>query len=359
MLDDSLLDDPDRLAEADTGGLLRAAAGAGAQVRSTVESAAEAGLDAFGGERPRALVLVTRPGAGATASRLLAAMLGPSCPVPVVLSDAAPSWVGALDAVVAHTDDPGDAVLAESVDLAARRGCRVLLTAPAEGPVAAAAAGQAVLLAPRVPSPTGLTFSRAFAGGLLAVNALGLLRTDLSAVADELDREAERNYVAHESLVNPAKALALRLAERTPLLWGLDPAATTVAGHAADALAGFAGVVADAAGYPQAMTRPVLHRTAVRAGSGEDLFADPDEVPSGRPRVLLLAVRRGAVAEAARRAAADTLPGADVVAVPEEVAGDEAVCAAVLASRFDTAALYLGLALGTLGGPGVLSAVVD
>ncbi|GGM66517.1 hypothetical protein GCM10012275_41310 [Longimycelium tulufanense] len=356
MLDDSLLDDPARLGEADTGGLLRAAATGGAQLRSTLETAAERGLAEFGADRPRAVVLLTRPGVGSTAAAVLAALLGPGCPVPVVLCDAAPSWIGALDVVVAHTDDPGDVVLAESIDLAVRRGARVLLTAPDSGPVAAAAAGHAVLLPPRVPAPAGLAFARALGGGLLAATGLGLLGTDLTAIADELDREAERNHPAHELLVNPAKALALRMAERRPLLWGLDPVATAVAGQAAHALATFAGVVADAVGYPQAVNQTALHRAAVQVTSGADLFLDPEEVPGGLPRVLLLAVRQGGVGEAARRAAEDTLPGADVVAVAEEVAessaGDAPLGAAVLAARFDLAALYLGLATGSWGGPG-------
>ncbi|HKR52073.1 MAG TPA: hypothetical protein VJT72_21330, partial [Pseudonocardiaceae bacterium] len=68
--DDDLLDDPGRLEVTDTGGLLRAAATAGAQVRSTASAAEEAGLGRLAGERPRALVLLTRPGAAAAAAPL-------------------------------------------------------------------------------------------------------------------------------------------------------------------------------------------------------------------------------------------------------------------------------------------------
>ncbi|MBP2474583.1 hypothetical protein JOF53_003455 [Crossiella equi] len=359
MLDDVLLDDPARLAEADSGGLLRAAASAGAQVRSTIEAAEELGLDRLPNDRPRALVLLTRPGVGPAVAALLAALLGPGCVVPVVVADVVPTWIGALDVVIAHTEDPGDPVLAESIDRAARRGARVVLTAPEDGPVAAAAAGGALLLPPRVRVPHGLGYARALAAGLLVANRLGLLRTDVAAIADELDREAERCQPVHESFVNPAKSLALRLADRTPLLWGLDHVATAVAAQAAQSLATFSGVVADVAGYPQALLRPALHRAAVQSTSGHDLFADPDDFSAGpTPRVLLLAVSRDPLAEATRRAAEDTLRGADVVSPAEEVVGDTALCAAVLAARFDLAALYLGLAAGTLGGPGVVSPVI-
>jgi hypothetical protein len=61
---DDLLDDPARLETIDTAQLLRAAATAGAQVRSTAAAAEDAGLRRLAGERPRALVLLTRPGGG-------------------------------------------------------------------------------------------------------------------------------------------------------------------------------------------------------------------------------------------------------------------------------------------------------
>ena len=353
MLDDTLLDDPSRIADTDTAGYLRAAALAGAQIRSVVEAAAEADIERMAAERPRALVLVTRPGVGGAAANLLSALLTTACPVPVVLADAVPSWVGALDFVIAHTDDPGDVVLAESLDRATRYGARVVVTAPAEGPVAAAASGRGMLLPPRVPVPVGFGFARALAAGLVVVKALGLLRTDIQALADEVDREAERCHPMHESFVNPAKSLALRMADRTPLLWGLDPAATAVAWHAAFALASHAGVVADVAGYQQAVGRPALHRAAVQSCSGGDLFADPDdEEQPTQPRVVLLAVSQSDAAVAARRSAEATLAGADTVLLADEVSGGEATCAAVLALRFELAALYLGLAAGTIGGSG-------
>jgi len=358
VFDDSLLDDSARIGDNDTAGWLRAAARAGAQVRATAEVAAELGVARMFEERPRALVLLTRPGVGTSVAKLSSALLGPGCPVPVVVADELPPWVGALDVVLAHTEDPGDAMLAESIYRAGRRGARVLLTAEPEGPVAASAAGHALLIPPRVPVPQGFGFARAFGGWLVALNALGLLRTDISLIADELDREAERDHPMHESFVNPAKSLALRIAERTPLLWGLDHPATAVAAHGAGMLACYAGVVSDVAGYPQALTKSVLHRRAVQSTSAEDLFADPDDEPTGQVRVLLLAVRQGQLAEMARRAAQETLPGADLLEPAEEVTGGDAVCAAMLALRFELAALYLGLAAGTLGGPGLYAPAV-
>ena len=376
--DDDLLDDPVRLEALDTGGLLRAAATAGAQVRSTAAAAEEAGLRGVVGERPRAVVLLTRPGAASAAAPLLLALLGPSCPVPVVTTRSVPMWVGPLDIVLANTTDPGDRELAEGLDRAVRRGARVVLTAPADGPVAAAVAGRAVLVVPRIEVPPGLALPRTLTAGLLLFDALGLLETDVEALAGELDREAERDHVAHESFVNPAKSLALRLTGRTPLLWGTDPVATAVAGHCAGALAAHAGVVAHAAGFHEAAALPVLRREAIRDSAEVDVFSDPFGDPVGDPvgdrvgapvqdvpprgampavRPVLLGVLADTSNEPERAAALDALPAADVVTTDEELVvrrgepGVAASAAAVLALRFDFAALYLGLNRGVLGGP--------
>jgi hypothetical protein len=354
VLDDSLLDDPARLAVADgeSGGGLRAAASAGAQVRATAEAVANADLHELRGSRPRALVLVDRPGVAPAVNRLLAALLGPGCPVPLVRAEEVPGWVGPLDVVLAHTENPADVPLAESVYRAGRFGAHVLLTAPEDGPVAAAAAGTATLLPSRVRVPPGFAFPRALAAGLGLFNVLGLLRTDLDVLADELDREAEKDNASYESFVNPAKALALRLADRTPVLCGLDRVAVAVAAHAVDVLAGFAGVIAGRTDHIQLDGLPALRRAAIGATSGDDIFADPDDVAAGLLRVILLSIMTDPHADAARMVTTDLLPGADLLAPAEETAGGAAVGAAVLALRFEMTAVYLGLATGALGGPG-------
>lgn len=359
VLDDSLLDDPARLAEADSAGLLRAAAMAGAQVRATLETAAEVELsDRLDVGRPRALVLIDRPGVSRTVTRLLAALLTPSCPVPVVVAEVVPSWIGALDVVFAHTDDPGDRELAASLERAARFGATVVLSAPPDGPVPAAVAGKGVLLPPRIPVPPEMAFPRGLAAGLLTANALGLLVSDLESLADQLDVEAEKNYLARDSFANPAKSLALRLADRIPLLWGLDPVAVAVGEHAAHAFAAHAATVCDVEDYRQALARPALRQAALVGNSDRDIFADPDDGPRGiQPRVVLLAVRTGQAAEAARYQAEEMLPGVDLITAAEEIDAAEPIRAGVLALRFELAAVYLGLAVGSIGGAGHYTSV--
>jgi hypothetical protein len=364
MLDEALLDDPERLMAGESGQLLRAAATAGAQVRATTEIATEVRLDdALRGAQPRALVLLTRPGVGSSAAGILRSLLGPGCPVPVVAVDSTPPWIGPLDVLVGYSADENDRPLADSIDLATRRGAQVVVTAPAEGPVAAAAAGRARLLVPRVTAPPTLALPAALTTGLLVTSALGLLSTKIDDIADELDREAERNHPQHESFVCPAKALALRLVQRSPLLLGLDPVATAVAKHAAATLGAHAGQLAVATGYRELLAQPALHQAAVRATAQADVFRDPfldeaDDGGSGQPlRVMLLAIRADDAVGVARQAATGALATADELAPGDEVAGDEPLLAALLASRFDLAGLYLGLATGTLGGPGLTAPV--
>ncbi|TLS45826.1 mannose-6-phosphate isomerase, partial [Streptomyces montanus] len=77
MLDESLLDAPEALAEADRRGLLRGAAEAGARIRTATRHAAEAGIPELKPDgRPRA-VLIAGPGAAAScAADLLGTLAG-------------------------------------------------------------------------------------------------------------------------------------------------------------------------------------------------------------------------------------------------------------------------------------------
>ncbi|SDO88340.1 phospho-glucose isomerase C-terminal SIS domain-containing protein [Actinopolyspora xinjiangensis] len=350
MLDDSVLEDQQRLFELDSRGLLRTAALAGAQVRSAATAAEEAGLDDLAGYKPRALVLLSTAGAGPAACELLAAELGPSCQVPVVVTGAMPSWIGPLDVVFAHAADGGDTVLAESLELATRRGAAVVLAAPDEGPVAAAAAGRAKLISPRVPVPEPLGLAHVFTAGSRVLAALGLLTVDTDALADALDEQAERSHPGREISENPAKTLALRLADRVPLLWGVDEVATAVARHGAFVLGCYAGMPCDVTSYRQAVNREALYGAATAVGGEADLFADPEEGPG--LRVVLLSTREDERGRLAERAAVAGLPGADVLAPTESQEGGGVRSSLSLAVGFDMAAVYIGLASDSLNGHG-------
>ncbi len=364
VLDEALLEDTGRLLDTDRAGLLRVAATAGAQVRATWAAAVEAGVGSQGaldGLRPRALVLLARAGTEQAAARLVAALLAPTCPCPVVVSGVAPPWLGPLDVVVVShrgsDQDPADAQVAEAVDRAVRRGSHVVLTGPADGPAPAAAAGRAMQVVPRIPGLDGLSTATELAATLATTRALGLLDVDGEALADRLDDEAERSGPRHEAFVAPAKALALRFAEHTPLLWGTDPVATALAGYGAVVLAAHAGVVAHAGPLSGASAVPALATRLVAGAAADSIFADPFDDPGGDAPPLRLAVvtvredlgTRRVVEEAAHR-----WPSADVLEIDDvdlggDSPGQDAVRAGVLGLRLDLAALYLGLATGTVG----------
>ena len=185
VLDDTLLADP------------RALAGARHRRRAALRGhRGRAGP--LGGRRarprPASAELAGAPAAGAgaaapagrlgPAAELLAALLGPACPVPVVLTDAAPTWIGPLDVVVAHTADATDAELADGVGARGaprRRGGAVRARPTGRSP--RPGAGRVRLVEPRIPVPPGLDLPRALTVGLVAAGALGLLDVPLPTPA--------------------------------------------------------------------------------------------------------------------------------------------------------------------------------
>ena len=148
---------------------------------------------------------------------------------PVVVTEVAPPWLGPLDVVVvSHRGSdrrPGRRADGRGGRPRGAGGAPTSCSpAPPTAPPAAAAAGRAMQVVPRVararrsvaPRPTSRRSSP-------PPGRSGCSSVDGEALADRLDDEAERSGPRHEAFVAPAKALALRLAEHTPLLWGTDP----------------------------------------------------------------------------------------------------------------------------------------
>lgn len=149
MLDESLLDDPDALARADTRDLLLGVAGAGARVRMAARLADEAGIPALKPDgRPRS-VLVAGPGpaAAATVADVLAALGAGTCPViPLHPTGPAsydlhwtlPGWAGPLDLLLIASPAGTEAGLAALIEQAYRRGVTPAGVVPAKSPIAEA-----------------------------------------------------------------------------------------------------------------------------------------------------------------------------------------------------------------------------
>ncbi|MCG5431621.1 TobH protein [Mycobacterium sp. MYCO198283] len=337
------LDDAEGLAAADRDGLLRAVATAGASVRAVAATAAEGGLDALRDSRPRSVVWISGRGTAGTAGALLAAGWGATSVAPIAPASGVPPWVGPLDVVVVAGDDPGDPALVAAASGAVRRGARVVVAAPFEGPLRDATAGRAAVLAPRLWLPDAFNLSRYLAVGLVTLAAVDPVGgVDVAALADALDAEALRNAPAAEMFTNPAKALAQRLSGDPAVLTADSAALLAVARHGSATLLRIAGAAVPAAELPDVVTASRDGMLAT-ARAVTDIFHD-DELDGPRPgrtRVLALAARDERAVVAARLAAVPDVDFLDVDEADTVVRGDHEP--AVLAVRLEMAAVYLRL----------------
>jgi glucose/mannose-6-phosphate isomerase len=301
--DESVLDDLAALEERDPGGMLRAVASAGAQVREALLRLDDEALRAVVAEgRPRGLV-VTGMGGSGIAGDVVAAVTGPSCAVPVTVSRGyrLPGWVGPLDLVIAVSSSGETEETLAATDEALRRGARVVTAGRAGSSLAArAAGGRAVQLNVESGGRMPRANLWALVTPLLAVvDALGLASVPgglLAGVADQLDATSAACGPTSETYDNVAKKTALRLSGALPMVWG-----TTELG--AVAALRFACQLAENAKQPAvhgALTE-VHHNQVVtlagRYGAGggdvtEDLFHDPllDGGPT-RERLALMLLR--------------------------------------------------------------------
>ncbi|HEX8630722.1 MAG TPA: SIS domain-containing protein [Catenuloplanes sp.] len=303
VADERFLDDLTGMQGNDPGGMLRATASAGAQVRESAALAAEANLSGLAEEgRPRAVVIAGIGTAGRTGD-VLATVAGPRCPVPVIAHRSAgvPGWVGAADVVIAVSASGRSPEALGAADAAARRGARLVAIGPPDSELQAVAERAR---APFIPVPRRAP-ARASLWGLtvpvlLAARSLGLVKineADLAETAARLDADAERCRPQAESFVNPAKSLALGLAGSVPIVWGSSPVATVAARRFADTLSANARYPVMAGALGEAGRGRVGLLDGVFGGlveSARDIFADPsDDREDGPTRLRLVLLRDG------------------------------------------------------------------
>jgi hypothetical protein len=359
------LDDVDGLLAADREGLLRAASMAGAQVRATAAALDEGDLDALKSDQPpRTVIWVAGRGNAETAGAMLSAALGASLASPIVVASEAPPWIGALDVLILAGDDPGDPGLVSAAATGVRRGARVVVVAPYEGPLRDATAGRSMSLAPRVAVRDDFGLARYLAAGLAVLQVVNPgLTIDLAALADELDAEAFRNSAGRELFTNPAKTLAERMSGRDVVLVGDNPATLALARHGAAVLLRIARKVVAAVGLADALV-------ALHGGIGdpigtsgadreESIFHDEqiDGPLPRRVRVFVVANDAERPVVAARVSGFDDVDVLNAGDVPEALGMVDTPAAvmppgrpeqqlATLAVRLEMAATYLRLVRG-------------
>ena len=346
------LDDVDGLVGADRDGLLRTASTSGAHVRAAAAAVDEGALESLAGPQPRTVIWIAGRGTAATAGRMVSALVGQVAGSPIMVASGAPPWIGPLDVVVVAGDDAGDPALVAAASMAARRGARLLVVAPFEGPLADAAAGRSAVLAPRLPLDDAFGLTRYLAAGLAAVAAVDdAVRADLGALADEVDAEVLRSSAGREVFTNPAKALAGRMVSRRVVLAADSSAALALAHHGSSVLFRVAGNVAAAAGLADVVIALRSDVPGAVTDSVGALFHDEqiDGPLPDRPRVLALTLNDERPVVAARTAGLDDfdLVGAEDIADPATVGiGSADAQLAVLAVRLEMAAVYLRLIRG-------------
>ena len=276
--DESRLDDDAALATIEV--RLRILAESGARVRRESHDAASATAEAIERDRissrPRAVI------AAGPDSRLLRAVLEPRCPVPFVAwpAPALPGWTGSLDLVVMLAPEGSDSGSASAVAEAVRRGAQVVVACPPTSLVAEHAAGRDTTVLPTV---TGDQLATAVVM-LDYLEQIGLgPRAGAESVAAALD-EVALSCSPHQDLaVNPAKMLAIALADTTPIVWGGSVLAARAARRVAESMRRASGRSALAADADHLL--PLIEATRQR-----NVFEDPfaEEVGERRPLLVIL-----------------------------------------------------------------------
>jgi glucose/mannose-6-phosphate isomerase len=358
--DHGRLDDPEALAEADPGEMLRQVASAAAQVREAQLLATEAGIGRItAGDRPRAVV-VAGMGTAGLVGELLAAVCGLGCPVPIttVRGYRLPGWVGAADLVIAVSHSGSTEETLGMVADAARRGCRLLCVGGGGSPLAEMAVQSGAVF---VPVPPAVQARAALWGlavpPLLAADALGLAAVPAEVLERTAVRLEEMSHLcrpASESFVNPGKQTGLEIAGSLPMIWGSSPLTGVVAARLAAQLAGNAKYPAVWGELPEAHHGQLMTFdgvfSAVAGGAGDDFFRDRvDEPETTRLRLIMISDTDEHPRVTRRREASVELANERGVSVTQLAAQGEHPLErlAGLIAHADYASVYLALALGT------------
>lgn len=305
-IDEALLDDVAALEANDPGGMLRATASAGAQVREATALAAEVNLSVLADEgRPRAIV-IAGAGTAARTGDLLATVAGPRCPVPVLAhrTSGVPGWVGAADVVIAVSASGRSPEALAAAEAAGRRGARLVAIGAPDSPLQSVAERARAPFVP-VPrrAPARASLWALTVPVLLAARALGLVKiteADLAETASHLDADADRCRPTAESFVNPAKGMALAVAGSVPVIWGSSALAAMAARRFGDTLsanARYPVITGELGEAGRGRVGLLDGYFGALAESTRDIFADPEDQDETATRLSVVLLQDGGLAD--------------------------------------------------------------
>lgn len=359
-VDADLLDAVERLEAADEGGMLRAVASSGAQVRQAasmlLDHAADLARLAEAG-RPRSVV-ITGMGGSAMAGDVAAAVAGSASPLPITTyrGYTLPGWVGALDLVIAVSCSGETEETLEVFAEAQRRGCRLVAVGSEGSSLAAAALDAGVPLLPVDPgdrSPRASLWALAvpLLGIMASLDLVQVHGTELARLAEVLDATSQRCGVAVPVDANAAKQLAVELIDAIPMVWGSTDLGAVAAYRFMAQLAENADVPSAHGALPEANHNQVVTLDGPFAEYDEDdLFRDRVDGPRPRTSLRLIILRDGDEHPQVAKRADVSLDLAQERRIPTTVLLEESGTPlerfAALVQQIDFATVYLALVLG-------------
>jgi glucose/mannose-6-phosphate isomerase len=356
------LDDLSQLEAADPGGMLRQAASAAAQVRTSARVTAETDLGAVtSAGRPRSIV-VTGMGGSGVAGEVLAAVCGPGSASPVLAQHdyRLPGWVGAADLVIAVSCSGTTEETLSAAREAVRRGCPLVGVGRAGSPLAQLAEQARAPFIPVQPAGMPRFTLWGLAVPLMQIaDRLGVADIPADALetaAAELERVSHLCRPDSESFVNPAKTLALELDGTLPMIWGSSPLTGVAATRFACELNENAKYPAIPGVLPEANHNQVVvfdGPFAPWSANGPQVLDDEDPRPAVPLRLVLLRDSEEHPQVTRRREVSAELAGQHGIGVTELAAEGETALQrlAGLLQLIDYATVYLGIAIGVDPGP--------
>lgn len=298
MIDDTILDDSERLVAADPGEMLAAVASSGAQMRRSFGLTDQSLLAKIAdGGKPRAIVVAGMGGSGVS-GEVLTAVAGPSSSLPISVEKThhLPGWVSPIDMVIAVSCSGGTEETLTVADEAARRGARLVTIGAAGSQIeaitnkTAGAVHLTIDAQGRMPRASLWTIATPL---LMVANALGIAEItdeDFETTADIMDAISVENGINVPAGQNQAKTLGLELAESLPMLWGTGAIGRTATGRFMAQLAENAKLPAIHGGLPEVGHNQIVTFDGLMATASNDLFRD--RVDDGVQRAIHLVLMR-------------------------------------------------------------------